>query len=223
MDTMYLAKVNSEDTELSSSITDGDTTIEVKDASVFPSPPNIATIGYDRNNPETISYDDIDEENNELTNVTRGFQGTAQSWSVNTRITRLFTAYDHDTFKANIEELNTDFINHTEDTNNPHLVNKSDVGLDNVENIALSNADWGDIGISKTDIAHSDLQNISSNDHHSKYTDSEAINAINNDSDHGSTASHDYLSANDINSTNWNDYEIQKNGSDGSGIINFKT
>ena len=30
-------------------------------------------------------------------------------------------------------------------------------------------------------------------------------------------------SPSDVDSTNWNDYEIQKNGTDGNGIINFKT
>lgn len=31
------------------------------------------------------------------------------------------------------------------------------------------------------------------------------------------------LRANDVNSVNWDDYEIQKNGADGAGVINFKT
>lgn len=27
----------------------------------------------------------------------------------------------------------------------------------------------------------------------------------------------------DVDSVNWSDYEIQKNGADGAGVINFKT
>jgi len=46
---------------------------------------------------------------------------------------------------------------------------------------------------------HADLTNIQSDQHHVKTQSS------------------------DIDSTNWNDYEIQKNGTDGTGIINFKT
>lgn len=51
-------------------------------------------------------------------------------------------------------------------------------------------------------IAHSDLGSISSDDHHSKYTDSDAETAINNDADHGSTASHDYFSGSHVDLTN---------------------
>lgn len=43
-------------------------------------------------------------------------------------------------------------------------------------------------------VVHGDLTGVSSGDHHTKYTDSEAETAINNDADHGSTASHDYFS-----------------------------
>lgn len=40
-----------------------------------------------------------------LTGVTRAFEGVAQSWGAGTRVARLFSAYDHNTFKANIEDL----------------------------------------------------------------------------------------------------------------------
>ena len=48
-------------------------------------------------------------------------------------------------------------------------------------------------------LSHSDLTDISSDDHHEKTQPS------------------------DINSSNWDDYEIQKNGTDGTGVLNFKT
>jgi len=45
-----------------------------------------------------------------------------------------------------------------------------------------------------TTLNHDDLTNVNSDDHHSRYTNSEAVTAINDDSDHGSTAQHDYFS-----------------------------
>lgn len=42
--------------------------------------------------------------------------------------------------------------------------------------------------------SHTDLTNLSADDHHAKYTDADAQAAINADADHGSTASHDYFS-----------------------------
>jgi hypothetical protein len=42
---------------------------------------------------------------NQLT-VQRGFQGQARAWSAGTSVSRNFTAYDHDAFKANVEALN---------------------------------------------------------------------------------------------------------------------
>ncbi|QLG30186.1 DUF2793 domain-containing protein (plasmid) [Halorarum halophilum] len=44
-----------------------------------------------------------------------------------------------------------------------------------------------------TSVAHSDLTGIGSADHHARYTDSEALAAVNADADHGSTAQHDYF------------------------------
>lgn len=47
--------------------------------------------------------------------------------------------------------------------------------------------------------SHSELTGVGSSDHHTRFAASE------------------------VDSTNWSDYEIQKNGSDASGVINFKT
>ena len=57
-------------------------------------------------------------------------------------------------------------------------VTASDVGLGSVENIALSSAGWTDLGIAKTDVDHSDLTGITSDAHHTRYTDSEAKSAV---------------------------------------------
>lgn len=104
MITMYPAKVNSPPTTLDGAIDDIVTTISVVDASVLPDAPNLATIGIG-DNAETILY--TGKNVNDLTGVTRGFQGTAKEWGTGTRIWRVFTAYDHDTFKANIEILSS--------------------------------------------------------------------------------------------------------------------
>ena len=103
--TMYAGKINSPATTLDGAINNSVTTISVADASVFPTAPNIAVIG-NGSNAETILYGGISS--NDLTSVTRGFQGTAASWSDGVTISRNFTAYDYDTQRTNITTLNTD-------------------------------------------------------------------------------------------------------------------
>jgi len=59
---------------------------------------------------------------------------------------------------------------------------------------------WLDTGSSWQKMAvadHADLNGIGTDDHHTRYDDSEAISAINNDGDHGSTASHNYYTDSD--------------------------
>ena len=106
MQTMYPAKVNSPTTQLASSITATQTSIPVQDVSVLPAAPNLATIGRDVD-AETILYTGVDTVNNTITGVTRGFQGTARAWSAGEQIGRFYTAYDHDTFIANIQAATT--------------------------------------------------------------------------------------------------------------------
>lgn len=47
-------------------------------------------------------------------------------------------------------------------------------------------------------ISHGSLLDIGPDDHHARYTDSEAISAINGDPDHGSSAPHDALTADTV-------------------------
>ena len=101
--TMYLAKANSPLTLLSADITASDIIIPLLDVSVLPDGPNLATILYGTTS-ETILY--TEKNGSTLTGVTRGFQGVANDWPVGTQIGRMFTAYDYDTFKNNIEDLN---------------------------------------------------------------------------------------------------------------------
>lgn len=104
MKTMYPAQVNSPGTELAAAIDAAQDTIQVADGSVLPDGPNLLTIGTDEA-AETILY--TDKTGDELTGITRGFQGTAQSWAAGTKVARYFTAYDHDAAIGNISELST--------------------------------------------------------------------------------------------------------------------
>ncbi|ETT33267.1 hypothetical protein [Paenibacillus sp. FSL R5-808] len=104
MKTMYPAQVNSPGTELAGAIDAAQDTIQVADGSVLPDGPNLLTIGTDEA-AETILY--TGKTGDELTGVTRGFQGTAQSWAAGTKVARYFTAYDHDATVSNIGELST--------------------------------------------------------------------------------------------------------------------
>ena len=100
---MFKAKINSPQTELASSITAIQTTITVVNAAVLPAAPNICTIGVDTA-AETIMYSAIN--GNQLTGVTRGFQGVAAAWGISTLVGRYYTAYDHDTFVDNLIAIN---------------------------------------------------------------------------------------------------------------------
>ncbi|MBO2942816.1 hypothetical protein JJQ72_02300 [Paenibacillus sp. F411] len=102
MKTMYPAQTNSPGTELAMAVDDVQSVIQVVDGSILPAAPNLLTIGTDEA-AETIMY--TGKSGNELTNVTRGFQGTAQSWVAGTKVARYFTAYDHNSTVDNIEKL----------------------------------------------------------------------------------------------------------------------
>jgi len=99
MQQMYPGIVNSPSTTLSNDITNSQTTITVTDPSKFPSAPNEATIGTGED-AETITYTGIS--GNDLTGVTRGFEGTAKAWVGGNSIGRNFTNYDYETLVANI-------------------------------------------------------------------------------------------------------------------------
>ena len=102
---MYDGKNNSPQTALSANITADDSVIPVSDISVFPSAPNLATIGND-DNAEVIRYTGIS--GSTLTNCERGFGGTTKkSWDAETVISRQITKYDFDAIQGNITERNT--------------------------------------------------------------------------------------------------------------------
>jgi hypothetical protein len=99
---MYPALVNSVATALTGAISAGDTVFFVLDDSRIPDPSNLLVIGENSALAETVKL--VAKNGNQLT-VQRGFQGAARTWSAGTSVSRNFTAYDHDAFKANITEL----------------------------------------------------------------------------------------------------------------------
>lgn len=101
--TMYPAINNSPVSTLAQNISANADTIDLMDTSVLPAAPNIATIGTDES-AELILYTQIS--GSSITGCTRGFNGTtARAWASGTKVYRAFTAYDHDTFIHNIEDL----------------------------------------------------------------------------------------------------------------------
>ncbi|MCY9532985.1 hypothetical protein M5X04_27115 [Paenibacillus alvei] len=108
---MYPAAVNSPGTEITADITSADTTITVASVVSLPPAPNLLTVGNDET-AETVRYTKIT--GNVLT-VERGFQSEAKSWSAGTKVARYFTAYDHDTFRGNIDDHETRIEAHVAD------------------------------------------------------------------------------------------------------------
>ena len=101
--TMYEGMNNSPQTNISAAITASDTVIPVSSVSVFPTAPNLATLGTDEN-AEVIRYNGID--GNTLTGCERGFGGsTASPWPKDTVISRQITKYDLDTLRQNVLDL----------------------------------------------------------------------------------------------------------------------
>lgn len=76
MEIMYPAFVNSLSTEVLFQIDDSQTTIEVVDIGVIPTPPNLLTIGYDTTYPETVRLTAV---NGSVLTVERGFEGPTSS------------------------------------------------------------------------------------------------------------------------------------------------
>lgn len=103
--TMYPAINNSPVTTLAAAITTASTTIELVDASCLPAAPNLCTIGTD-DTAELIRYTNIS--GNSLTGCTRGFNNTnVKAWAVGSKVYRAHTAYDHQTFIDNLNDLNS--------------------------------------------------------------------------------------------------------------------
>jgi hypothetical protein len=109
--------VNSVATALTGAIGASDTTLFVLDDSRIPDPPNLLVIGENSALAETVKL--VAKDGNQLT-VERAFQGAARAWNAGTSVSRNFTAYDHDAFKANVETLSTEQSAH-ETAELPHV------------------------------------------------------------------------------------------------------
>ena len=115
---MYAAIPGSPVTTLDGSHTDSITTISVADATILPDPGEdgqIVTI-YDlsANKFETIHY--TGKSGNDLTGCHRGWEGDAQSWDGGEKVARLITAYDHNRFIIEIDNLSTNLDGGRADT-----------------------------------------------------------------------------------------------------------
>lgn len=99
---MYPAKNNSPITVLTADLNSSDSVMTVENAGVLPDAPNLAVIGG-AENAEIVLY--TAKNGNNIT-IRRGFNNTvAGVWTTGTPVARNFTAYDHDTFIANIRDL----------------------------------------------------------------------------------------------------------------------
>ena len=100
---MYQAIANSPSTTLSVAINSSVTQITLNNASVLPSAPNLLVIGYDTDSPETCLYTNIV---GNVVTIQRATEGIAQSFELDTKVARLFTAKDYNSIVNNIKELN---------------------------------------------------------------------------------------------------------------------
>jgi len=131
---MYPAQRPSRITQTTAVLDNRSATIPVVDVSMFPDAPNLATI-FDRfgQAAETVRYGG--KSSNALTEVTRGFAGTAaQDWPAGADIARVLSNYDHDTFLLNIITLQeaaqadraTPFIPDYAATSGVNVINEDD-------------------------------------------------------------------------------------------------
>ena len=107
--TMFAPQAGSPSVELASAIDAEVTIIAVDDVSILPDAPNILTM-TDGDSFETVIYQEVDAGTNELRQVTRGVQGTAQSWGAGQEIARLMTAQDIQVLQDNVSGL-IDYLN----------------------------------------------------------------------------------------------------------------
>lgn len=111
---MYKGQVSSPQVGISVAINSTRTTIPLQQDGVFNNLeyPTLMVLGGDTDHPETIKA--LSYSTQTLT-VERGFEGTAQSWGIGTKIGRNFTAYDYNTLVNNTTTINSDLVAHKAD------------------------------------------------------------------------------------------------------------
>ena len=92
--TLYQAQTNSPSTTLVQAVLAEDNTIYLADTSVFSGLPlpNLLTLGWDTDHAETVIVTAFGTGG--AASVTRGADGTAQAWGMDTKVARVFTALD---------------------------------------------------------------------------------------------------------------------------------
>lgn len=153
MKEMYKGMVNSPQTKIDQAINAADTDIRVKDGTAFPKGPNLAVIGTDKS-AETILYSSVN--NNILVGCTRGYQGTARNWDVNTPIARNFTEADLNAVQENIRTLEGKTLADMSDDESHRTVSDKEKTswnnkVDKVEGKELSTNDFTDAAKKKVD------------------------------------------------------------------------
>lgn len=153
MKEMYKGMVNSPQTKIDQAINAADTDIKVKDGMAFPKGPNLAVIGIDKS-AETILYSSVN--NNILVGCTRGYQGTARNWDVNTPIARNFTEADLNAVQENIRTLDGKTLADISDDENHRTVSDDEKSswnnkVDKVDGKVLSTNDFTDAAKKKVD------------------------------------------------------------------------
>ena len=134
--TMFAPQAGSPSAELASGIDAEANVIEVDDVTILPDAPNILTM-TDGDSFETVIYQEVDAGTNELRQVTRGVQGTAQSWGTGQEIARLMTAQDVQVLQDNVSGL-IDYLGvSTEDYTEIKLVSYDDMPNHNEVNFEL--------------------------------------------------------------------------------------
>lgn len=75
--------------------------------------------------------------------------------------------------------------------------------------------------VSGNNVNHRDLADAPSDAHHTRYADSEAVSAVNSDTDHGSSASHNYFSGNhtDLSSISADDHHSRYSDSEAQSAV----
>lgn len=101
---MYPGFPNSPVTTLAETLTIDATSATVIDGTKLPDTlPNLLTIGTDVD-AETVL---VTVKNSNVLTITRGIEGSAKQWNPGEIIGRMFTNYDHNAFKSNIEDLDS--------------------------------------------------------------------------------------------------------------------
>src|SRR6056297_207116 len=236
---------------VSGSHASGDSTISLQsgEASTLPDPSNgkYNLVWFDSQNyrlpdkdpnVEIVRVNSVDTANDTVS-VTRGQENTTATTKSETGAEYELllgptakTIQEIDQFKLDASAYSPEADTHTryEDSEAISAINNdSDHGSTASHNyFSGSHNDLSNIGSSdhhtKTTSA-SELTDVSpdsnSSAHHSRYADSEAISAINNDSDHGSTASHNYFSGshNDLSDVGSNDHHTRYSDSEARSAV----